>query len=232
MPDSTAVYVQKDAPSPGGTGKVYMGREIAQVTEAAQAEWLERPQRAVSEFPDRVVAALGLEPDDAVADIGAGTGYYTFRIAPRVPEGVVLAVDIQPAMLDTIRTRAAADSITNVIPVLGTPTAPNLPGDSVDVALIVFSYTEFSHPREMITSIRDALEPGGQLVLVEYRGEDATLPVDSLHRITQAQARREMEAAGLRWVETRAILPQQHFMVFERPPQPPDRADAISSTDS
>jgi ubiquinone/menaquinone biosynthesis C-methylase UbiE len=225
--DSSSVYVQASTPSPGGTGKVYMGREIAEVTEAADAAWLERPQRAVSEFPDRVVEALDLSPDDVVADIGAGTGYYTFRLAPRVPDGRVLAVDIQPAMLDTIRTRAAADTLANVTPVLGTPTDPNLPDDSVDVALIVFSYTEFSHPREMITAIREALVPGGRLVLVEYRGEDSTLPIDSLHRITQAQARREMAAAGLRWVETRDVLPQQHFIVFEKPPST-ERAAATS----
>jgi ubiquinone/menaquinone biosynthesis C-methylase UbiE len=216
--DSSAAYTYKKTPSAGGTGKVYMGREIAEMTEAEEAAWLERPQRAASEFPDRVVAAMDLESDDVVADIGAGTGYYTFRLAPRVPDGKVLAVDIQPAMLDTIRTRAAADTLANVVPILGSPTDPNLPDDSVDVALIVFSYTEFSHPREMVTAIREALVPGGRLVLVEYRGEDSTLPVDRLHRITQEQARREMAAVGLRWIETRDVLPQHHFMVFEKPP--------------
>lgn len=213
--DPAARYVQLQNPSPGGTGKMYMGREIAQVT--SDSTYLERPEREVSEFPDRVVEALALEPDDVVADIGAGTGYYTFRLSPHVPQGRVLAVDIQPEMLDQIGNRARAEGITNVVPVLGSVTYPRLPADSIDVALIVFSYTEFSHPREMIEAIRQGLRPGGRLVLVEYRGEDPTLPVDPLHRITEAQLRREIEAAGLIWSETKSVLPQQHFMVFEKP---------------
>lgn len=215
--DSTAYYTYRDA-APNGTGKVYMDREIADVTEAdSSAAFLDRPERAETEFPTRVVEALDLQPTDVVADIGAGTGYFTFRLSPAVPRGHVLAVDIQPEMLDHIRRHSREKKASNVEPILGTITDPNLPADSVDVALIVFSYTEFSHPREMIENIAGALRPGGRLVLVEYRGEDPTIPVDPLHRITEAQARREMQAAGLAWVETRSILPQQHFMVFEKP---------------
>ncbi len=212
--DLPSPYTQQEA-SPGGTGKVYMGREIAQVT--SDSTWLERPEREVSEFPNRVVEALALQPSDVVADIGAGTGYYTFRLSPYVPQGKVLAVDIQPEMLDQIGTRAQAEGISNVVPVLGSVTFPRLPPDSIDVALIVFSYTEFSHPQEMIEAIEGGLRPGGRLVLVEYRGEDLTLPVDPLHRITEAQLRREIEATGLVWSETKDVLPQQHFMVFEKP---------------
>ena len=217
-PPATEVYTYLEEPSPGGTGKVYMGREIAQVTDHDPgALWLERPEREATEFPQRVVQALDLQPTDVVADIGAGTGYFTFRLSQHVPEGKVLAVDIQQEMLDRIQARMMADSVDNVELILGTVEDPNLPPASIDEAVIVVSYHEFSHPHEMMTHIVAALKPGGRLVLVEYRGEDATLQVDALHKMTEAQARREMEAVGLVWAETKDVLPQQHFMVFEKP---------------
>lgn len=217
-PNPDEVYVYRDTPAPGGTGKVYMGREIAEVTEHDPgALWLERPEREATEFPQRVVQALDLQPTDVVADIGAGTGYFTFRLSTHVLEGKVMAVDIQQEMLDRIRERMVADSVENVELILGTVEDPNLPVASIDEALVVVSYHEFSHPHEMMTQIVEALKPGGRLVLVEYRGEDATLPVEPLHKMTEAQARREMEAVGLVWAETKDVLPQQHFMVFEKP---------------
>ena len=194
-----------------------MGREIAQVMGSSDLDWMERPGRETEELPDRVVRALELQPSDVVADIGAGTGYFTFRLAPQVPLGKVYAVDIDAQMLDIIRARMAESGLDNVEPVRGTVTDPNLPDGAVDVALIVFSYPQFSHPREMMTNIFDALQPGGRAVIVEYRGEDPTIPVDPIYRITQEQARKELEAVGFEWRETRAILPQQHFMVFEKP---------------
>lgn len=215
--DDDGAYVLRASEHPGGTGKFYMGREIAAVTEHEGAGWLERPDRAVSEFPERLVQALDLRPTDVVADIGAGTGYYTFRISPRVPQGRVLAVDIQRPMLEQIEARVEADSIGNVETILGTVENPNLPAEAIDVALIIVSYHEFSHPREMIAHVVEALKPGGRLVLVEYRGEDPTLPVDALHRMTEAQARREMAAMGLVWSQTKDVLPQQHLMIFEKP---------------
>lgn len=218
--DTTGVYSYLETAEAKGSGKVYMGREIALVTEhdpgAAQ---LERPEREVTEFPNRVVEALNLTSDEVVADIGAGTGYFTFRIQPHVPEGQVFAVDIQPEMLKQVSERAARDSVGNVVTVLGTIRNPNLPADSVDLALIVISYHEFSHPREMMINIFEALRPGGRVVLVEYRGEDPTLPVGPLHRMTEVQARKEMEAVGLVWAETKDVLPQQHLMIFEKPEQ-------------
>jgi ubiquinone/menaquinone biosynthesis C-methylase UbiE len=120
-------------------------------------------------------------------------------------------------MLDVLNDRIKADGVPNVEPILGTVTDPNLPSSSVDVAIIVASYHEFSHPREMMTHIVEALKPGGRFILVEYRGEDATLSISPLRRMTEAQARKEMEAVGLTFFETRDILPQQHFMVFMRP---------------
>ena len=216
--DSTAVYVFRTSQSPNGTGKFYMDREIADVIEHDPgAQWLERPGREDAEFPNRVIEALDLRPTDVVTDIGAGTGYFTFRISPHVPDGKVLAVDIQPEMLDQIRTRMEADSVANVEPLLGTVENPNLPNDAVDVTLIVGSYHEFSHPYEMMQHIVAALRPGGRLVLVEYRGEDPTILIDPVHKMTEAQARKEMAALGLVWSQTKDFLPQQHFMIFEKP---------------
>ncbi|GIV60448.1 MAG: methyltransferase type 11 [Rhodothermaceae bacterium] len=218
--DGPRYEVRREA-GPDGTGRYYMGREIARpLTDADDAGWLERAERESVELPDRLVEALGLKPTDIVADVGAGTGYFTFRLGKKVPYGKVYAVDIDPAMLDTIRTRMAARGVRNVIPVLGEPDDPHLPAGTIDVALIVAAYHEFSHPYEMMQAIVRALKPGGRVVVVEYRGEDATIPLPSLHRMTEAQLRREMTAAGLRWRETREILPWQHFMVFEKPPTP------------
>ena len=214
--DTSGVYTYQ-TPSRDGTGKVYMGREISPVMGHRGAAWLERPRREEEEAPDVLVENMGLEPGDVVADVGAGTGYFTFRLAPRVPEGEVLAVDLQPEMLDIIRERMAERDAENVEPVRGTIEDPNLPPDSVDVALMVDAYHEFSHPREMMTSITEALRPGGRVVLVEYRGEDPSVPIKPLHKMTEAQARAEMAAVGLRWVETKDVLPQQHLMIFEKP---------------
>jgi SAM-dependent methyltransferase len=215
--DTASVYVHSSPGSEDGTGRHYMGREIAKIAGVGREQWLDRPERETEELPNRVVRSLELDADAVVADIGAGTGYFTFRILPHVPEGRVFAVDIEKDMLDMIRKRASRRGFDNVVPVLGTVRDPNLPSDSIDVALIVFAYTQFSHPQEMMVNLRDALKPGGRVVLVEYRGEDPTIPVSPVYKITDAQARAEMAAAGLDWRETRDILPQHHFMVFEKP---------------
>lgn len=214
--DTTGVY-GRTTPSRDGTGKVYMGREISQVMGHRGAAWLERPERASTELPNRVVGGLGLDSSDVVADIGAGTGYFTFRLARQVPRGQVYAVDIQPEMLQMIRTQTQEQDVENVELVLGTPTDPNLPPASIDAALIVDAYHEFSHPREMVQGIKEALKPGGRLVLVEYRKEDPTVPIKPLHKMSEAQVRKEVEAVGLVWRETKDMLPQQHFVVFEKP---------------
>lgn len=210
------VYLQGDA-SRDGTGRFFMGREIAKVMDHRGAAWLERPDRARQERPDLLIDALRLAPDAVVADIGAGTGYFAFRIAPLVPTGRVLAVDIQREMLQIVEGRAEVEGIENVVPVQGTVSDPGLAPESVDLSLVVDSYHEFSHPREMLAAILDATRPGGQLVLVEYRGEDPTLPIKRLHTMTEAQAVREVESVGWRFVENRDVLPQQHILVFERP---------------
>ena len=213
--DTSDVYTFR-TPSRDGIGKVYMGREISQVMGHRGAAWLERPSRADAERPDQVVEGMNLSSADVVADIGAGTGYFTFRIAPRVPDGRVFAVDIQPEMLDKMRTRMQREDVHNVSLVEGTVQDPRLPADSVDVALMVDAYHEFSHPREMMLNLRVALRPGGRVVLVEYRKNDPTVPIKPLHTMSEAQARKEMEAVGLEWVRT-DDLPQQHLMVFRKP---------------
>jgi len=205
------------APSRDGIGKFYLGREISQVMGHQGAAWLERSAREVEERPDRVVEGMALAPDAEVADIGAGTGYFTFRIAEDVPTGRVYAVDVQPEMLEVLRKRIERRTITNVTPVLGAEDDPKLASDSVDAVLLVDAYHEFAHPFEMMQGIRRALRPGGRVFLIEYRGEDPRVPIKPLHKMTQAQAITELEAVGLRWVETLDILPSQHFMVFENP---------------
>ena len=215
--DTSGFYTYQ-SPSRDGTGKVYMGREISHVMGHLGAAWLERPERERNELPERVVDSLRLAPDHVVADIGAGTGYFAFRIAERVPEGGVYAVDIQPEMLDIIDGRADAEGYENVVAVQGQIDDPNLPDGSVDVALIVDAYHEFSHPREMMEGLVRALVPGGRVVLIEYRGEDPAVPIKPLHKMTEAQVRRELEAVGLTWRSTGDFLPSQHFLVFEKSP--------------
>lgn len=212
-----ATHYETKSPSRDGIGKVYMGREISQVMGHRGARWLERPSRIREELPSRVVAAMGLAPDAAVADIGAGTGYFAFRLAEQVPRGRVFAVDIQPEMLAIMRQRMAAQGIDNLVLVRGTEDDPTLAPGSIDAALMVDAYHEFAYPREMMTAIVAALRPGGRVFLVEYRGEDPSVPIKPLHKMTTAQARREMAAVGLEHVETQDFLPSQHFMIFEKP---------------
>ncbi|MEM1295478.1 MAG: class I SAM-dependent methyltransferase, partial [Verrucomicrobiota bacterium] len=206
-------YSAKPA-SRDGIGKVYMGREISHVVGHGAIRWLERPEREQEELPEEVVKNMDLRPTDVVADIGAGSGYFTFRIAPHVPQGKVMAVDIQEAMLNFITLRAQAKNLENVVPHLGQIEDTRLPAAEVDVVLMVDAYHEFSHPREMMESIVKGLKPGGRVVLLEYRGEDPSVPIKPLHKMTEAQSKREMEAVGLVWKETRGFLPRQHFMIF------------------
>jgi precorrin-6B methylase 2 len=206
-----------------GIGKVYEGREISQVMGHLGAGWLERPQRERQERTDLLISRLPLEPDDVVADIGAGTGYFSFPVARRVPEGRVIAVDIQPQMLQLIRERRAAEGVDNLETVLGSETDPGLAPLSVDLAFIVDAYHEFSHPLEMGRALVRALRPGGKLVLVEYRAEDPAVPIKPLHKMSEKQVRREMAALGLEWVVTEDYLPQQHVLIFEKPAGPEDQ---------
>ena len=207
-------------PTPDGIGKYYFGREIAQVMGHRGLGWLERNSRIQEEAPDQAVQAMHLTPDAVVADIGAGSGYFTFRIAALVPAGRVYAVDIQPEMLAIIRKRMQRRSVQNVIPVKGEVDDPRLPELAVDAVLLVDAYHEFAYPYEMMRGIVRSLRPGGKVFLIEYRGENPRIPIKPLHKMTRQQAIKEMQAVGLVLVETRHILPTQHFMVFEKPDLP------------
>ena len=200
-----------------GIGKFYLGREISLVMGHLGADWLERRDRKRQERTDLLIKSLPLSHDSVVADIGAGTGYFSFPIARRVPEGRVIAVDIQPEMLDMIEQRREQSGVTNVETLLGSERDPGLPANAVDLILLVDAYHEFSYPAEMGQAMARALKPGGVLVLIEYRAEDPDVPIKPLHKMSEEQARREMAAAGLEWETTKGYLPQQHFMIFSKP---------------
>ncbi len=212
----SSIYEERTNHNPDGIGKFYVGREIAQVMGHQGAGWLERAGREAEEQPQKVITALDLKPTDIVADIGAGTGYFSFRIAPKVPQGKVLAVDVQPEMIQILEYLKGKKQIQNVEPVLGTLTTPNLPKNSVDVALMVDAYHEFEYPQEMMSAIATSLKPGGRVVLVEYRGENPLILIKGLHKMTQAQVKRELESVGLTYRETRNNLPQQHVIIFTK----------------
>ncbi len=213
--DTTGYYQYKDG-SRDGIGKFYQDREIAEVMGHLGADWLERPERQQEERTDLLANALQLKPTDVLADIGAGTGYFSFRLAHDVPQGKVLAVDIQPEMIQYLNDNKKKNKAPNVEPVLGTITDPKLPANGVDIALLVDAYHEFSNPREMLTAIVKSLKPGGRVVLVEYRAEDPNVPIKELHKLSVAQATKEMRAVGLKLVKSDERLPQQHVMIFGR----------------
>ncbi len=211
-----ARYEWRAEHDPDGTGRFYMGREIAQVMGHQGADWLERPEREAEEQPRWLIDRLRLRPTDAVADIGAGTGYMTRRLAKKVPAGKVFAVDIQPEMLQLLQSNMASLGITNVVSVQGSVTDPGLPDASVDLVLMVDVYHEFDHPFEMMTAICRALKPGGRVALVEYRLEDPAVEIKLVHKMTVAQVKKEMSVLPLAWVGTIEVLPRQHIIVFRK----------------
>lgn len=202
-------------PSRDGIGKTYLGREISQVMGHLGAGWLERSDRERVERTDLLLSNLPVDETSIVADIGAGTGYFTFRLANRV--GFIYAVDIQREMLDIMDYRIDASGISNVETVLGTETEPGLAANSVDLIFLVDAYHEFSHPFEMGKAMVEALKPGGQLVLIEYRAEDSRVPIKRLHKMSEAQVVKEMTALGMELGYNDDFLPQQHFLVFNKP---------------
>jgi protein-L-isoaspartate O-methyltransferase len=210
-------YQTRDIHDPNGIGKFYMGREIAHVMGHQAADWLERPEREQEERTSLLIEALKLKPGEAVADIGAGTGYLTRRMAKKIsPGGKVYAVDIQSEMLVLLTNKLSGEGITNVVPVLGTITDPKLPDRSVDTIIMVDVYHEFDHPFEMTEAMCRALKPGGRMVFVEFRGEDENVPIKRVHKMTEAQVKKEMTPHPLVWKETLGVLPWQHIIVFTR----------------
>lgn len=206
------------ARSPDGIGRRYLGREIAHYMSHQGAAWLDRPEREQEEGTERLLAALAFQPGECVADIGAGTGYLTEKIARLVaPSGLVQATDIQPEMLDLLRAKMARLGLTNVVTALGTATNTGLPAAAVDTIVLVDVYHEFDHPFEMTRSMIDALRPGGRLAIVEYRLEDTNVPIKALHKMSVEQIRREMAVHDeLTHVTNSAALPWQHLMIFRR----------------
>jgi len=193
------------------------GRVIAPVMGAAGAAWLDRSEREIEERPSLAVKLLGLRPGQTVADIGAGSGYYTELLARAVgPAGRVYATDIQPEMIRLLEERIRRKKLSNVIPVQAGEADPRLPRESIDLALLVDVYHEFTHPQHMLRRIREALRPGGRLVLVEFRKEDPTVPIREEHKMSIAEARVEVEHEGFVFERVLHDLPWQHMLIFRK----------------
>jgi precorrin-6B methylase 2 len=205
-------------PSADGIGKLYMGREISAVMGFGGASWLEREDREREEGISTMVQALALKPGMVVADIGAGTGYIARRMARAVvPGGKVLAVDVQPEMVAMLEAAKRSSGLP-IVPSLGSAQDVGLPAASVDLAIMVDVYHELEFPREVLASIVRSLKPGGRVVFVEYRAEDAKVPIKTLHKMSEAQVRREAEAASLVFDRTMTDLPWQHMVMFRKAP--------------
>ena len=215
LPVKDSIYSYK-TPHPDGIGKLYQGREIAHVMSAAGGSWLERPEREVEESVSEAIHAMPLTDSSVVADVGAGTGYYAFRIAQKIPEGKLYAVEVQDAFIQQLKTSAKAKGLANVVVVKGTATAPNLPPSSIDLAFMVDVYHELEYPLEMLQAIHTALKQNGKLLLIEYRGEDPTVPIKELHKMTVPQVNRELAPAGFVLEQKKDMLPMQHWLLYKK----------------
>ena len=193
------------------------GRKYAGVMGPAGADWLVRPEREAEEQPDAALDAIGVARGSTVADIGAGAGYLTWRLAERVgPSGKVYANDIQQRMLELLRKNMEERGIHNVEAVLGAVDDPRLPANAIDLVLLVDVYHEFSEPQKMLRHIRDSLKRDGRLVLLEYRGEDPKVPIRPEHKMTVEQVKAELEPEGFRLDRVSEILPRQHILIFRK----------------
>jgi SAM-dependent methyltransferase len=193
------------------------GRKIAGVMGVQGADWLNRPEREREENPEGALDALGIRPGMVVADVGAGTGYMSLRLAKRVgPAGRVYANDIQPEMLRRLQQNAAKAKITNIEPVLGEEADPKLPAGRMDLVLLVDVYHEFSEPRKMLDKIRESLKPDGRLVLLEYRKEDPNVPILPEHKMSVAEVKAELEPQGFALSQVIETLPRQHILILTK----------------
>jgi len=214
-PATDSSYTYRKA-SPNGTGKFYLGREISQVMGAEGSDWLERDKRQQEENTDLAITNIVLSANSIIADIGAGTGYYSFKISPKLPNGKVYAVEIQEELIHYLRNKKALlkDSIVEIVK--GSSLSPNLADNSVDLALMVDVYHELEFPHEMLQAISKSLKPNGKILLIEYRGEDKSIPIKSLHKTTVAQLNRELKANGFQLSFKGDFLPIQHFLMYEK----------------
>lgn len=211
-------YETRERHDPNGINKWYLGREIAHFMGPGGIPWLDRPEREDEEKPTKVIEALELKGGEVIADVGAGSGYFTFRLAPKVgDQGKVLAVEIQDEMLAELKKRIEKNRVTNVETVKGTESDPKLPEAGVDLVLMVDVYHEIAFPYEVMTAIRKALKPGGRVVFVEYRKEDPKVAIKEVHKMSEEQLKKEMSVVGLEYVKTVGTLPLQHIAIFARP---------------
>jgi len=193
------------------------GRRFAQTMGVEGADWLDRSERDLEEDPDRAISVLKIEKGATVADVGAGSGYMTVKLAKKVgPQGKVYANDIQQGMLDLLNKRLVKGKITNVTAVLGTQEDPRLPPEALDLVLMVDVYHELSQPQVMLRHLRASLKPGGRLVLLEYRKEDPDIPIRPEHKMSVADAKLEVEAEGFKLTKTNEDLPRQHILIFTK----------------
>lgn len=209
----TELYTFK-AGDPYGIGKWYMGREIAHVMGFEGMEWLDRPEREKEENTSILLRNLNIDISDTIADIGAGSGYHVFKMAPMAKEGHIYAVDIQDEMLAELSKKKRILKVQNLTLIKGSEKSANLDENSVDKVLLVDVYHEFNFPYEMMVSIKKALRPGGKVFLIEYRGEDERVPIKTIHKMTETQAVKEMRAVGMKLERNIANLPWQHCLVF------------------
>ncbi|MFC3560259.1 class I SAM-dependent methyltransferase [Pedobacter jamesrossensis] len=203
-------------PSANGTGKVYLGREIAHVMSFEGVDWLERNSRTQEENTILAVASLPIKSNCVVADIGAGSGFYTFRVAQRIPKGKVYAVEIQNDAITYLKKKALEDKLANVEVIKGTEISPNLPPNSIDLAFMVDVYHELAHPVAYLASLSKALKPGGRLLLLEYKEEDPAVAIKAEHKMSVKQAKKELAANGFKLVKNGTFLPLQHYLLFEK----------------
>lgn len=209
--ESKYTYKKDD---PNGIGKWYMGREIAHVMGFAGMFWLERPERELEERASLLLENMNIQPKDKIADIGAGSGYHVFKMSEKAGEGMIYAVDIQDEMLAVLEQKKKTGNHTNVSVVKGSVKSINIPENTLDKALIVDVYHEMNYPVEMMQSVYSSMKPKGKLFLIEYRGEDPKVPIKRLHKMTEAQAVKEMKEIGFELEENISNLPWQHCMVF------------------
>ena len=204
-------------PSPDGSGKFYLGREISHVMGVAGASSLERAEREKEEGIKLVLKKLPLSPTSVVADIGAGTGYYSFKMAALVPRGKIYAVELQDELISYLNLEAQSRGTKNISIIKGSEFSPNLPDTAIDLAIMVDVYHELAYPHEMLQNIYKSLKPGGKLLLLEYKMEDPSIPIKTLHKMSVKQVDKEMKMNGYKSAAYSGDLPIQHYLMYQKP---------------